>query len=258
MDTLSSPRHRLAGLAFLLALGVGLVMTVPVLADYLGPDRTVTTWEWRRLLCHYEAVYNPPGAGWYGCTLDLYNTPASSCPSTGDVVGYFTPSACSWPSAFCQTPGCNMSLSTSVEGCSEGQTGCTAVSQTTTLPEATVSGWVSCGVPGAGGWCLADADLSLTGSEPLAGYSILTLEGTRNVIPGGGGETFACLGALFLGRHIPDGHDQRRAGYPPAGDLWRDLRRHRRQRLVPLRRRLQRQRQRSFPRVRALELRALT
>jgi hypothetical protein len=196
MDTLSSPRHRLAGLAFLLALGVGLIMTVPALADYLGPDRTVSVWAWERLRCHYEAVYDPSGVGWFGCTLDLNDTPDASCPLTGSVTALFNPTGCpGWPGS-CTTLPCSISLSASVGGCSEGETGCTAVERTTTLPEATVSGWVSCGVPGAGGWCLADADLSLTGSEPLAGYSILTLEGTRNIIPGGGGETFACLGAL--------------------------------------------------------------
>jgi len=196
MDTLSSPRHRLAGLAFLLALGVGLVMTVPALADYLGPDRTVTTWEWQRLHCRYEAVYDPSGTGWFGCTLDLYDTPDSSCSLGGSVAGYFTPSACGWSEPYCQTYGCAISGSGSVGSCSERETGCRAVEKSTTLPEATVSGSLTCAVPGAGGWCLAGADLSLTGSEPLAGYSILTLEGTRNVIPGGGGETFACLGAL--------------------------------------------------------------
>ncbi|MEW6569497.1 MAG: Ig-like domain-containing protein, partial [Chloroflexota bacterium] len=42
---------------------------------------------------------------------------------------------------------------------------------------------------GNAGWCRAGAELSLSGSEPLAGYSILALEGTRN------GETFACPGS---------------------------------------------------------------
>ncbi|MEW6569500.1 MAG: hypothetical protein AB1449_15320, partial [Chloroflexota bacterium] len=42
---------------------------------------------------------------------------------------------------------------------------------------------------GNAGWCRGGAELSLSGSEPLAGYSILALEGTRN------GETFACPGS---------------------------------------------------------------
>src|SRR3970282_1182240 len=56
-------------------------------------------------------------------------------------------------------------------------------------PPATVSGTVSCGVPGSGGGCRGDGELSLSGSEPLSGYTILALEGTRN------GEPFACSGS---------------------------------------------------------------
>jgi hypothetical protein len=194
MGRLSSPRHRLAGFAFLLSLGVLMALAAPAFADYLGPNRTVSVWEWERLQCHYEAIYDPPGVGWYGCTLDLHDTPDASCPSTGSVTAFFNPTGCpGWPGS-CTTLPCSISLSASVGGCSEGETGCTAVERTTTLPEATVSGSLSCAVPGAGGWCLAGTDLSLTGSEPLAGYSILALEGTRNSIPGGGGGTFACPG----------------------------------------------------------------
>jgi hypothetical protein len=111
------------------------------------------------------------------------------------VAGYFTPSVCGWTEAWCQSHGCDISVSSSTVGCGEGEPGCTAVEHFTTFPEATINGSVSCGVPGYSGWCLSTAALSLSGSEPLAGYSILTLEGTRNIIPGGGGETFACPGA---------------------------------------------------------------
>ncbi|MEW6569176.1 MAG: Ig-like domain-containing protein, partial [Chloroflexota bacterium] len=61
--------------------------------------------------------------------------------------------------------------------------------ETVTHPEATVSGSISCGLAGSSGWCRGGAELSLSGSEPLAGYAILALEGTRN------GETFACPGS---------------------------------------------------------------
>ncbi|MEW6569278.1 MAG: hypothetical protein AB1449_14170, partial [Chloroflexota bacterium] len=157
------------------------------MADYLGPDRSVTVSVWRRLQCHYQATYDPPGSGWWGCRLDLYQPPDGSCPS--DVAGYFTPSACSWPEPFCLTEGCDIDLTESVVSCREGETGCRGVEQTVTHPEATMSGGVSCAVAGNGGWCRGGAELSLSGSEPLAGYTILALEGTRN------GETFACPGS---------------------------------------------------------------
>ncbi|MEW6568782.1 MAG: hypothetical protein AB1449_11585, partial [Chloroflexota bacterium] len=182
-------RTRLGAAAAALATAAALLLVWPALADYLGPNRTVTTWVWRRLRCHYEAVYDPPGTGWYGCTLDLYDTPDSSCPSSSEVVGYFTPSACSWAQAYCQVYGCSISRSSSVGSCNEGETGCRGVEETVTHPEATVSASVSCAVPGNSGWCRGGAEVSLSGSEPLAGYSILALEGTRN------GETFACPGS---------------------------------------------------------------
>ena len=76
-----------------------------------------------------------------------------------------------------------------MEGCNDGEPGCREVEHVVDQPPATVSGSISCGVPGSGGWCRGDGELSLSGSEPLSGYTILALEGTRN------GEPFACSGA---------------------------------------------------------------
>jgi hypothetical protein len=45
---------------------------------------------------------------------------------------------------------------------------------------------------GSGGWCTGYSGLSLTASEPLAGYSITVIEGTLN------GERFACPGASCI------------------------------------------------------------
>jgi hypothetical protein len=169
-------------------LGILLAFAVPARADYVGPNRTVSAWVWERLQCDYQAVYDPPGTGWFGCTLQLLASPNSGCPSTGSVVGYFTASACGWSQDYCANYGCDISVSSSTVGCTEGEPGCTAVEHFETLPEATINGSVSCGVPGYGGWCLTSAALSLSGSEPLSGYSILALEGTRS------GESFACPG----------------------------------------------------------------
>jgi hypothetical protein len=172
---------RRAVIASLILLVVLLTAGV-VWADYIGPQRTVTTRVWRRLHCHYQAIYDPPGGGWYGCYLDLYQEPASSCPSTGSVVGYFNPTYCSWPSGFCQNPGCSNSLSSSTEGCSEGQTGCRAIEATVTYPAATVGGSLACAVPGNNGWCRGGAALNLSASEPLAGYVITYIESNSGVL----------------------------------------------------------------------------
>ncbi|MBM3153186.1 MAG: hypothetical protein FJZ96_13450 [Chloroflexi bacterium] len=61
--------------------------------------------------------------------------------------------------------------------------------RTITHPPATVSSFLQCSQPGSDGWCRGGASLSLTGSEPLAGYSILAVEGARN------GVSFAFPGA---------------------------------------------------------------
>ncbi|MBM3153329.1 MAG: hypothetical protein FJZ96_14175, partial [Chloroflexi bacterium] len=61
--------------------------------------------------------------------------------------------------------------------------------RTITHPPATVSSSLQCSQPGSDGWCRGSASLSLTGSEPLAGYSILAVEGARN------GVSFAFPGA---------------------------------------------------------------
>jgi len=180
------PRRTLISFVVFLLLAF---LSIPALADHIGPHRTVSSTEWERLACHYEAVYDPAGPGWFGCTLDLYEPPDGTCTSTSSVADFFNPASCSgWPGS-CTTLPCDISRTQSIGSCSEGESGCQEVAKTVTLPPATVSGSVTCAVPGAGGWCLGGAQLSLSGSEPLAGYMILFLEGTRN------GEPFACSGA---------------------------------------------------------------
>lgn len=70
-----------------------------------------------------------------------------------------------------------------------GQTGCTNVQYTGSQPPATISGSVTCGGGTVNGWCTGAAQLLISASEPVAGYSILLIEGTRN------GVSFACPGA---------------------------------------------------------------
>ena len=184
--TILLPRR--AAVSFLVFVVVAF-LSLPALADHIGPHRTVPSFDWERLACHYEAVHDPPGTGYFGCTLELFEPPDGSCPSEGSVAGFFNPGACSgWPGG-CTTLPCDISLDDSIQGCSEGEEGCRAVEKTSELPPATVNGSISCSVSGSGGWCRGGAELSLSGSEPLSGYSILSLEGTRN------GEAFGCEGS---------------------------------------------------------------
>ncbi len=119
------------------------------LADYTGPDRDTSTWSWERLVCDYQAVYDPPGAGYYGCGLTLYEPPDGNCET--NVDDYFTSSACGWPAGInCNTVNCDVSRSSSVDGCNQGQPGCRSVERIVSQPPATINGSVTCGVPGLG------------------------------------------------------------------------------------------------------------
>jgi hypothetical protein len=168
---------------FLLSLLVLLAGIAAGLYSYTGPNRSVTTASWERKACHYQAVYDPPGPGYYGCSLTLYTQPDSGCP--GNTAGYFTASACGWPGFGCTDVGCSISSSSSTESCSSGDAGCTRTTSTTSLPPATVSGSTSCSNPGRNGWCIGEARLDLSASEPLSGYSITGIESSQGMLCGG-------------------------------------------------------------------------
>ena len=149
---------------------------------------------WQRRVARYVAVYDPAGPGYYACSLELYFPPSQSAPSLNDVAPFFNPDprACgpSWPGTCGAGLACDISKTLDeVRSCNQGQQGCTAVPTTVTYPPVTVSGSVVCEVAGRDGWCRGGARLSISGSEPLSGESILALEGTRN------GQDFACPGA---------------------------------------------------------------
>jgi len=163
-------------------------------ADYLGPNRVIVTYEtqYHRVRCNYVAVSDPPGSGptpdYCGCNYTVFVGYGGSCP--GIDLGLFNFDTCNWTSA-CRTTGItSTSSSSSTESCNLGDSACTAhvIEHRTTLAAATVSGAITCSTPGQNGWCVGPAFLNASGSEPLSGYSILTIEGTRN------GESFACPG----------------------------------------------------------------
>jgi len=184
-------------------IGLGLVLAlvgVKALADYLGPDRTVQVQVWQRRECHYEALYDPPEAGWYSCQLNLYYEPGASCPAVGSVGEYFNWNECrGWPvnkacrcvaglGDSCESVSCSITLSSQLDSCTEGETGCRSVEQTITYPEATVQGTLE-NCDERNGWCVTLPRLVLTGHEPLNNHFITGIEGTHN------GEPFYCEGA---------------------------------------------------------------
>jgi hypothetical protein len=159
--------------------GLGLVS-----ADYIGPNRTVTTTTWERQYCNYRATITSPSGS---CYLTLYEAP-NSCPSTSSVAGYFSPGplACgsSWPGTCGAGLSCTITLLTdSTQPCASGETGCTSTTSTTTYPPATVSGTTACTLPGNAGWCRGTATLNLSGNEPLSpAYSLTVFEGSPGTL----------------------------------------------------------------------------
>ena len=241
----------------LFILAISLVAVTVVLADYLGPNRTTTTVVWRRLRCSYLAEHDDPGpGGYYACTLNMYRTPSSGCPSTGSVAGYFSDSACGWPNSCSGSWPCSISGSSSTEGCSDGESGCEGSTQTVNQPPATISGSISCGTPGSNGWCRSAASLN-------SQWQRTTLR-LRHHCPGRHSqrrdlwlrrlvvqcrsarraERLHLLGALIMGGLLRDGLNQRQGGHPAPNDIRNTLRHIGRQRLVPLGRDRLRQRQR--------------
>jgi hypothetical protein len=131
----------------------------------------------KRLACHYEAVHDPPGPGFFGCTLDLYEPPNGACASTGSVADHFKPAVClGWPGD-CTTLPCDISPAETIKSCSAGDPGSDLVQEMTTYPRATIASelW-NCTL--SDGSCITSPTLHLVGTERLRGETILLLQGT--------------------------------------------------------------------------------
>ena len=160
--------------------------------SYSGPHRTVTTTYTtdERRVCYWEAQH--PDLPMPRCFLKLYYSPDSSCPSLNPSTnqGYFSASSCmpAWHGLSCPASGGRLCAigwqDTWTENCSPGQPGCTSIQHTTTTtyPPATVTGSTSCSSPGNNGWCIGQASLNLSGSEPLAGYNITGIESSLGML----------------------------------------------------------------------------
>ncbi len=153
---------------FLLAilLAVFASTSSAVLADPANRSYTSTT---TVFVAHHDGfwinAYEPPGTPPH----DHSGNHQAFCPSPGSLAPGEDPANChgNW------NPPWDEYATTTV---------------TVNNPPATVSSAVSCTL-GAGGWCISPATLTVTGKEPVAGYSIYQIRGTRN------GSPFTCSGA---------------------------------------------------------------
>jgi hypothetical protein len=154
--------------AFLLIalLAVFVSTSSAALADPANRSYTTTT---TVFVAHHDGfwinAYEPPGTPPH----DHSGNHQAFCPSPGSLAPGEDPANChgNW------NPPWDEYATTTV---------------TVNNPPATVSSAVSCTL-GAGGWCISPATLTVTGKEPVAGYSIYQVKGTRN------GSPFTCSGA---------------------------------------------------------------
>ena len=141
-----------------LALGIA----TPVLADYLGPDRTFTK--------SYVDTYD------YGVWARDNNKLPYCLDKNGKIADACI--ICDWerqPGNACGDATYSYKLGTKSE----------VVTKTISQPPATISGALqNCTMNN--GWCVTAPQLSLSTNEPLSGYNILAIEGSHN------GQTFAC------------------------------------------------------------------
>jgi hypothetical protein len=77
----------------------------------------------------------------------------------------------------------------------------TLTEKTVTYPPATVSGSLSCPTPGQNGWCAGNGQMTMTGAEPVSGYSIYAIEGRQN------GANFACTGGSTCSVPLAEGEN---------------------------------------------------
>lgn len=160
--TILLPRRALlVFIAFLFAA----FLTLPALAEYLGPDRTTTV---------FAEVRDPDHDVWTLTHADPFDGLADVCLIIHTCEEH--------PSVERQQALCGWVADNS--GCDEAFK---LEEQTVLLPEATIAGALqNCSL--IDGWCTSSPTLQLTAFEPVAGESITLIEGTRN------GEPFACSG----------------------------------------------------------------
>ena len=162
-------KHKIVVKALVIILAFATAM--PALADYLGPDRTVTETTSTCKIVLYECQFITSKNAWKYHKVDNWSCSNESFP---------------WR-AYPSTP--------SSQGCFDATVGDTYWSKEEVLQEVTVThppatidqSLQNCNLNN--GWCNTTPELILNGVEPLSGYDILAVEGSFN------GQFFACQGS---------------------------------------------------------------
>ncbi|MGH2621828.1 MAG: hypothetical protein ACRDHG_14840 [Anaerolineales bacterium] len=142
-------------------------LTLPAVAEYLGPDRTTTV---------FVEVRDPDHDVWTLTHVDPFDGLADVCLIIHTCDEH--------PSIERQQALCGWVADNS--GCDEAYK---TEEQTVLLLEATIAGVLqNCTL--VNDWCTSSPTLHVTANEPVAGESITLIEGTRN------GEPFACSGVV--------------------------------------------------------------
>ena len=160
--------HRTLVFSFLIVI-VALGVVTPALADYIGPNRTVTE---TVNVCHIslnECQFVESKNEWRYKQVDTWSCSNESKP---------------WQAYSSNSRPCNDTLHTN--GYQYWERDESTRTETNTYPPATInSSLTNCTLQN--GWCITAPHLSLSGSEPVAGYNIFSIEGTLN------GQTFGCM-----------------------------------------------------------------
>jgi hypothetical protein len=158
-------KRRFITLSFFILLLV-LAYASPVLADYLGPNRTVTVTTTDCDVTLWSCEWVEAKGTWKYKQSDFWSCQNESKP---------------WQ----KYPSSELTCNASHNGYEYWDKSDSESTSTVTYPPATVSGALQdCTL--YNGWCNTVPTLGLIASEPVAGYSITNIEGTRN------GVTFTC------------------------------------------------------------------
>lgn len=144
-------------LPFIVSLLIAAVVSTSVLAAYLGPDRTRTV---THSVCHVKLHQCTSVNG----TWKYVTTRESSCGEDKWWLAY---------------PSTELTCNAANAGYEYYSKGDITVTETVTYPPATIAGeLLNCNLHN--GWCNTSPSLSLSGNEPVVGYQITAIEGTRN------------------------------------------------------------------------------
>ncbi len=163
-------KHRRWILSLVIVI-LALTVATPVLAEYIGPNRTVTETSTVCKVVLSECQFVEAKGDWRYKNVESWSCSLESKP---------------WQDYPNNSRPCNDTNHTN--GYQYWEREDVTRTETNTYPPATINGTLqSCTLQN--GWCTTPPQLSLSGVEPVAGYNIFAIEGTLN------GQSFACTNA---------------------------------------------------------------